>query len=200
MLKRKSRSFSKIRTLFRDPASGVLNGGGVVYWIPNLLSGMRLICAPFVGLLIVFGHEKWALLGVIVAFLTDFLDGWMARFFHWETPLGQLLDPLADKVLTFSIFTALVLCHKLPWSLYAVVLLRDVCIGLGVWSVHYRKGAVSFEPILISKWNTAIQGILCAAILWGKNPVVIACGIFFLWITTVFSFAMYGVQLWKTWE
>lgn len=174
--------------------------GGIVYWIPNLLSAMRLICAPFVGLLIVFGHEQWALLGVILAFLTDFLDGWMARFFHWETPLGRFLDPLADKVLAFSIFTALAVCHKLSWPLYAVVVLRDVCIGLGVWSVHSRKSAVSFEPLLISKWNTAVQGILCAAILWGKNPMVIACGIFFLWITTVFSFAMYGVQLWKTWE
>ena len=171
-----------------------------MYWIPNLLSAIRLVCAPFVGFLIVFGYNQWALLGVVLAFLTDFLDGWMARFFHWETPLGQFLDPLADKMLTFSIFTALALCHKLPWPLYVVVVLRDVCIGLGVWSVHSRNGVVSFKPLLISKWNTAVQGILCAAILWNKYPFFVSYSIIILWVTTVLSFAMYGVQLWKTWE
>lgn len=171
-----------------------------MHWIPNLLSAMRLICAPIIGLLILFGYEKWALYGVMFAFSTDLLDGWMARFFHWETPLGRFLDPLADKALTFSIFTALSFCHKLPWSLYGMVVLRDVCIGAGVWFMRYRKGALSFQPILISKWNTAVQGILCTAILWGECPAFIPYGILFLWVTTLFSFVMYGVQLWKVWQ
>ena len=169
-------------------------------WFPNVLSSVRLIASPIIGGLIVFGHDQWALWGVILAFSTDFLDGWMARFFRWETSLGSFLDPLADKVLSFCIFTALSIGHKMPWSLYAVVLLRDICIGLGVWWIHSRKGEISFQPIAISKWNTAVQGAVCVTILWGQSPVMVEYAIAFLWITTLFSFIMYGVHLWKIWK
>jgi cardiolipin synthase len=171
-----------------------------VRWIPNGLSLIRLICAPMVASLIVSGEEKLALYGVMGAFFTDLLDGWLARKYSWETPMGRILDPLADKALSFCIFGALYLCQKIPLSLCIIILIRDVCIGLGAWWMGYKKDIQYFKPLMISKVNTATQGLLCVAVLWGGSPALVGILIPVLWSTTILSFYIYGNKLWTTWR
>lgn len=146
---------------------------------------------------IVIGQEKWALYGVMWSFFTDLLDGWVARKYGWETPLGKILDPLGDKVLGFCILGALCWCQKISLLLYLVCLGRDLCIAWGAWWLRYKKQIAYLQPILMSKINTAVQGVFCVAVLWDRSIVLIQILTMFLWTTTLLSFALYGYKMWK---
>ena len=74
--------------------------------IPNLLSLLRLVLVPVFA--VVFFQpapdaHRWAVLIYLTAFLTDVADGWIARHFNQITKLGRILDPLADKLMTFTV-------------------------------------------------------------------------------------------------
>ncbi len=169
-------------------------------WIPNVLSLFRLICAPIAAWLVLSDWALWALLTVMCAFFTDLLDGWMARRYQWETPMGRVLDPLADKALSFCLFGAFFLRGTLSFSLCAVVLIRDICIGLGVWWMWHKKGVHYFVPAMISKINTAVQAMLCVAILAHTASWVVGALTLVLWGTTLFSFIIYGHRMWRSWN
>jgi cardiolipin synthase len=171
-----------------------------VRWIPNVLSLFRLICAPIAAWLVLSGQESLALLCVVCAFFTDLLDGWMARRYHWETPIGRVLDPLADKALSFCLFGAFCLRGDLSILLCSLVLIRDMCIGLGVWWMWYKRGVRYFVPAMISKVNTGIQALLCVSILWARIPHAVVALTMVLWATTLFSFIIYGYRMWRTWR
>ncbi len=76
--------------------------------IPNILSGFRIILVGVFAWLFCSttlpspNHYWWALGVYVLAFLTDILDGFLARTFHWVTPVGKLLDPLADKLMSIT--------------------------------------------------------------------------------------------------
>ena len=83
--------------------------------IPNVLTLMRLLLiAPF---LIFFIQKEYigAFYVFILAGFTDALDGWLARYFHWQSSFGSFVDPLADKLLIASSFIALALIQALSW-------------------------------------------------------------------------------------
>lgn len=126
--------------------------------IPNALTISRLFLIwPF--LYFIFSHEfKWAFYIFLFAGFTDGLDGFLARYFNWLTPLGSFLDPLADKLLIAASFISLALLNQLPWWLMVLVFLRDLTISLGViaWYVLIRK-KISFKPTKLSKCNTIFQ-------------------------------------------
>jgi cardiolipin synthase len=126
--------------------------------IPNALTLFRLVLiAPF--LVFLYRHEYVnAFYMFMLAGLTDGLDGWLARYFNWQSPLGSFIDPLADKLLVASSFISLALLGELPWWLVILVFMRDLTISMGVmawfWFVQ-RK--LDFEPTLLSKINTTLQ-------------------------------------------
>jgi cardiolipin synthase len=169
-----------------------------VRWIPNGLSFFRLICAPIVAGLVLSGHNMPGLYWAMAAFFTDFFDGWMARKYKCESSIGRFLDAFADKALSFSIFGSLLILGKMSLSLCIVILLRDICIGLGVWWIKSKRGDQDFKPHWISKLNTAVQGMLCVGVLWGQAPVAVSALTFCLWMTTVISFAIYGGEWWQS--
>ena len=70
--------------------------------LPNILSGIRLILVGVFVMLFRAGKYLPALSVFVIAFLTDILDGWLARKFGWVTNIGKLLDPLADKLMTLA--------------------------------------------------------------------------------------------------
>ena len=90
--------------------------------------------------------------------ITDCIDGWLARAFHWQSHLGSVLDPLADKLLVAASFISLALLEQLPWWLVMLVFMRDLTISLGfVGWYFYIKTNIKCEPSFISKLNTTIQ-------------------------------------------
>lgn len=126
-------------------------------WIPNAICVLRiLLIVPFVAALST-GSYATALVLIVVAGLSDGLDGLLARIFDWRTRLGSLLDPAADKLLVVSAFLTLTRLDLVPVGLTAIVILRDVVIVSGALAYQRRAGRLTGEPTLISKLNTVCQ-------------------------------------------
>jgi len=126
--------------------------------IPNALTLIRFaLIAPF---LIYLNQKEYvsAFIAFVMAGFTDGLDGWMARYFNWQTFFGSFVDPIADKLLVVSSFISLALLGALPWWLVILVFLRDLSISFGIIAWYYfiaRK--LDFKPTLLSKFNTTFQ-------------------------------------------
>lgn len=135
--------------------------------IPNALTLFRLgLIVPFV--LYLLDHEyKTAFYIFFFAGATDALDGWLARYFHWQSFFGSFVDPLADKLLVASSFISLAFLGALPWWLVILVFLRDLTISLGIifWFWFIRR-KLDFEPTLLSKINTMLQLMLVTLCLF----------------------------------
>jgi len=104
-----------------------------VLTVPNVLSFIRLGMVPVFLVLILRGEDALALLVLVVSSITDYLDGVIARRFHQITRLGQLLDPLADRLFIFATLIGLSAREIVPWWFLAIVLARDLLlVGIGI--------------------------------------------------------------------
>ncbi len=144
--------------------------------IPNLICVARIVLvAPIVWALL-DGRYPLALGLVVVAGLSDALDGYLARKFDWRSRLGGLLDPAADKLLVASTFVTLTWLGFIPVWFTAVVLGRDLLIVGGVFAHHFWLAPVRGEPTGTSKLNTLFQIsfiVLTVTYAWLDWPGVI---------------------------
>jgi cardiolipin synthase len=115
----------------------------------NQITLLRLIFAPIFAILVVNHEERAA--------LSDAADGFVARRFHQQTPLGVALDPMADKVLMTTAFLVLAFRGILPWWLTIVVISRDAGILLTAGAISLVAGYRPFPPSLLGKASTAAQ-------------------------------------------
>jgi len=108
--------------------------------IPNSLTILRILLIPcYIGLLI-YGKFDYALIVLLVAGLTDALDGAIARMKNQYTRLGAVLDPLADKLLLTSGFITLSMIHLIPSWVTILVVSRDVILMLGSYPYLFGQG------------------------------------------------------------
>lgn len=136
--------------------------------IPNAICIMRML---------IVGPAVWALLSsryasavalIVVAGLSDGLDGFLAKRYGWHSRLGGLLDPLADKLLLVSLFLTLAWTGLIPVWLAAVVLGRDAVIVLGGLAYTVCIGPLQPEPSWVSKLNTLAQLLFLLVLLLGQ--------------------------------
>ncbi len=131
--------------------------------LPNVITGVRMaLVVPLVWSLHQ-GRYGLALGLALVAGASDAIDGWLARQFGWRTPLGSLLDPIADKLLLVGSFLGLWLVGAAPTWLTALVIGRDVIIVAGAIAYHNLIGPLQGRPTLISKATTVAQIALVLA-------------------------------------
>ena len=133
--------------------------------IPNILALLRLLIAPLMFMLLVnrdlFAniHPSWldyfAAFLFVLASITDFFDGYIARKFDQITQLGKILDPLADKMLTLAGFLGLMMLGRAnPWAVYLILTREFFITGLRVSAVSSGKEiAASF----LGKVKTIVQ-------------------------------------------
>jgi cardiolipin synthase (CMP-forming) len=126
-------------------------------FIPNAICVARMLLVVPLVLWIVEGRFAAALIVLVVAGLSDGLDGFLAKRFDWRTRLGGLLDPAADKLLLVATFASLTYVGLIPLGLTFVVVARDVVIVLGAVCYQWLIAPVEAEPAAISKLNTACQ-------------------------------------------
>ena len=126
-------------------------------WLPNAISVFRIALIPPILLLIAGEQFGWALALFFVAGFSDGVDGYLAVRFDWQSRLGGLLDPAADKLLMTGMFVTLAWAEHIPGWLAAVVILRDVVIVAGALTYNFLFKPVEGEPTRISKLNTALQ-------------------------------------------
>jgi cardiolipin synthase len=133
--------------------------------LPNLITLTRLMSVPLTIWLILgerFGAAFWVFVG---AGISDALDGFIAKRFDCRTRLGALLDPAADKALLTSVYVALGIAEYLPNWLVILVVFRDVMIIGGFLLIQSLSAPRKFDPLYISKINTAAQIALVAYVL-----------------------------------
>ncbi len=133
--------------------------------IPNFITLGRVILVPVVFWLLLNGETRAAFFVFVVAGVSDAIDGYLAKRFHWETDLGAYLDPLADKLLIVCIFVALGVRGLLPSWLVIAVVSRDILIVIAVVLSWLLGRPVRIRPLVVSKVNTALQIVLAATVL-----------------------------------
>lgn len=125
--------------------------------IPNILSTFRIVLVGvfawfFLTPKIPHPQNYWWALGVyLLAFLTDVLDGFLARTFHWVTPVGKLLDPLADKLMAVTALIVIVIAKAIAHEEYSIYLVLFVLVAVkegmmligGLLMLRHRKVAYS---------------------------------------------------------
>ncbi|MGK9368944.1 CDP-diacylglycerol--glycerol-3-phosphate 3-phosphatidyltransferase [Melioribacter sp. Ez-97] len=126
--------------------------------LPNQLTVLRIILTPVFFFLFLSGEPVLIQISAavyIIAAITDWYDGWLARKFNYITEWGKFLDPLADKILTSAAFLALVIVGILELWMVLLIIFRDILItGLRVWA-DYKK--ISFSTSKSAKWKTFFQ-------------------------------------------
>lgn len=125
--------------------------------IPNLLCVLRMVLTVPVVWAILAGRYEIALVVFFIAGVTDGLDGFLAKRFDWQSRLGGLLDPAADKLLLVASFVTLWLAGYVPTGLLVAVVARDLVIVLGAALYQWRVGHFVAEPSIISKLNSFLQ-------------------------------------------
>lgn len=133
--------------------------------IPNIITVIRILSIAPICWLLWRQDYPLALLLLVLAGLSDALDGFLARRYGWFTKLGAMLDPLADKLFVVSIFIVFGLKGDLPWWLISLVLGRDIVIVAGALAYRWLTGSLEMHPLIISKLNTGLQISLLAATL-----------------------------------
>tara|TARA_R110002050_G_scaffold71891_3_gene154651 strand:+ start:34894 stop:35451 length:558 start_codon:yes stop_codon:yes gene_type:complete len=137
--------------------------------LPNLISLLRIILVIPVVWALVTANFFIALVLFAVAGFSDALDGFLAKHYHWESRLGSILDPLADKLLLVASFATLTWLGFLPHWLLWMVLGRDVLIVAGALAYHYLVGKFELLPLWSSKINTALQISLVLLVIFQQQ-------------------------------
>jgi len=143
---------------------------------------------------------KAALLIFLVAGFSDALDGYLAKRFAWQSRLGSILDPLADKILLVTNYIVLGWMGWIPAWLVAVVIGRDAIVVTGAVAYHARVGRYEMAPSLASKVNTLVQIVLVVAVVASLGVITLPAWLlrgleYGVLITTVWS----GVDYVWTW-
>ncbi|HEY1865795.1 MAG TPA: CDP-alcohol phosphatidyltransferase family protein [Candidatus Acidoferrales bacterium] len=125
--------------------------------VPNQLTFLRLGFLPFFIIFVLYRRYSWALAILVLAALTDGMDGMLARTLHQKTALGAYLDPIADKLLLSSSFVALALEGQIRWWLTILVLGRDVLILTTAAVILATVGYQPFPPSIYGKITTSLE-------------------------------------------
>jgi cardiolipin synthase len=168
----------------------------VIINIPNFITLGRIMSVPVIFWLLLSGQSKFAFFVFVCAGISDAVDGYLAKRFHWDTELGSYLDPLADKLLIVSIFIALGVRNELPLWLVIAVVSRDILIVAAVLLAWLLDQRVRIKPLAVSKANTLAQSVLAATVLAdGAFGLGLETGrVALVWITgalTLLSLAAY---------
>ncbi len=148
--------------------------------LPNQLTILRIILTPvflFLFLSDIPLLKQISLAVFIIAALTDWYDGWLARKFNYITSWGKFWDPLADKILTSAAFIGFVILRIIPLWMVIIVLTRDFIVtGLRAYADYKGK---SFPTSFYAKWKTLLQMTFLYYLLLmyvGKNTSEIYSG------------------------
>lgn len=159
--------------------------------LPNLLTLSRILSVPLIIILLYSGNRWLNLLTALliaVAAITDGLDGYMARKYGYESDLGRLLDPLADKILILSTMVMLVYLHRAPAWMVCLILCRETAItGLRAMAADHGK---VIGASVMAKYKTTFQIVAIVALVIHYQFLgadAHAVGIFFLWIAFVYT-------------
>jgi cardiolipin synthase len=143
--------------------------------LPNVLTVFRMALIPVFVSLLFYQKFLFALGIFVIAGITDALDGVLARRFHQQSPLGTILDPIADKLMLVTSFVVLsmrgvypvpISSHlPIPFWVTITVISRDVFILVGAAAINMVTGFRAFQPSLPGKISTLVQIVAVAVVM-----------------------------------
>ncbi len=126
--------------------------------LPNQLTILRIILSP-IFLILFLSDVVWmkqvSVIVYVIAALSDWYDGWLARKFNYITSWGKFWDPLADKILTSVAFIGFAVVELIPWWMVIIIVGRDVLITL--LRVFADMKNYIFITSYYAKWKTLLQ-------------------------------------------
>lgn len=133
--------------------------------IPNIISVIRILLVVPIAMALARQQLSLAVLLFFVAAASDGVDGYLARRFNWQSELGGVLDPIADKLLLATVFVTLAYLKLVPLWLMAAAVGRDIIIVAGAIAYRVFIGRLTAHPSLISKINTVCQAAYILTVL-----------------------------------
>ncbi|MBI5027713.1 MAG: CDP-alcohol phosphatidyltransferase family protein [Actinobacteria bacterium] len=162
-----------------------------VLTVPNILSFIRLAGVPlFLWLLLERQSDVWAVVVLAIGGATDWLDGKLARSWHQRSRLGQVLDPLADRLYILATLIGFAMREIVPWWLVVLLAARDVLMFTTIWPALRRRGFTSLPVHFLGKaatfallydfplvllgtgddlWHTVARVLGWACVIWGAG-------------------------------
>jgi CDP-diacylglycerol--glycerol-3-phosphate 3-phosphatidyltransferase len=167
--------------------------------LPNALTMIRMFLVPILVVVLLTEFEGRRILGLPkelvgagifgVASITDWLDGYIARRRRQVTWLGQMLDPIADKLLTSAAFISLVQLDLAPAWMVALIIGREFAIT-ALRSLAYSKGVtIPASPLGKIKMASQVTAILLLILGWGPLPWLAPIGYAAMWVVMLTAVA-----------
>jgi CDP-diacylglycerol--glycerol-3-phosphate 3-phosphatidyltransferase len=167
--------------------------------LPNSLTLVRMFLVPLLVVVLLTEFEGRRILGMPrelvgaaifgLASMTDWLDGYLARRRRQVTWLGQMLDPIADKLLTSAAFISLVQLGLAPAWMVALIIGREFAIT-ALRSLAYTKGiTIPASPLGKLKMASQVTAILLLILGWGSMPWLATIGYVALWAVMLLAVA-----------
>jgi cardiolipin synthase (CMP-forming) len=150
--------------------------------IPNILTVFRILLVAPITVALAENQLQTAILLFGVAAVSDAADGFLAKRYGWQTELGAVLDPLADKLLLATAFITLAYLRLVPLWLVVAAVARDVIIVSGALLYRLCLGPLSVRPSVVSKFNTLCQAAFIMAVVgrqkfgWPPEGIVTMLG------------------------
>jgi cardiolipin synthase len=143
-------------TVTAEPARGAERRSSQVWTVPNLLSALRLLGVPlFLWLVLGPEEDTIALVVLMLSGITDYLDGYLARRLGQTSKLGEILDPVADRLYILAVVVGLAFRDIIPWWVALLLPARDAflwCLvpflrtrGYSALPVHFLGKAATFN-------------------------------------------------------
>jgi len=163
-----------------------------VWTVPNLLSVIRLITIPiFAWLALVPEQDALAALVLALGSITDYFDGMLARRWDQVTRLGQLLDPIADRLSTVTVLVVFLVRGIVPLWFVALLVLRDVVLTVQMAQLKGR-GVTGLPVNWVGKAATFNLMLSFPLLLWGAGAT---SGLELLVRSVGWAFALWGAGL-----
>jgi cardiolipin synthase len=133
--------------------------------LPNVITAIRILLVAPIAVALA-NHQLVTTIALFgVAALSDAADGFLAKRFGWQSELGAVLDPAADKLLLATVFITLAYLKLVPLWLMVAAVARDAIIVTGALLYRYLIGPLTIRPSVASKLNTLCQAVFIMAVV-----------------------------------
>lgn len=168
--------------------------------IPNILTLLRLVAIPVMAWFILAGQDYLleSFIMFLLIWITDLLDGLIARKFNQMTDFGKLFDPLVDKIFQLTLAVVMSIAGRLPWWVPVILAVKEIMMVAGSAVLFRRR-----KMVVYAKWYGKVSTVLFvlafALLFWLPSEPDYLPGLIFLppLLWTLYAYVRYGITYFK---
>lgn len=160
-------------------------------WIVTLITLVRLIGIPFIFMI---HNHYWLFIYAVILFLTDFIDGQLARKWNVCSLKGALLDLIADKALVLVLFLSAAINHQIPFFVFWLVAFREI-VSMIMREIKLHTKNKLIKANIVGKSKTALQFVALGMMILQLPYYMIL--VYLMLIVSYISFVMYCWEFFK---